>query len=136
MQFWKQHTVENFKLSTPLGECIHPTHRVWEWYYNKEGSSLQQRTSSGTCFYVPAAGYNRTRSGKYHVRSWESDESPEGCLISVKTITETKVLLRKTEPTMVVPQPDTHSFWEFLDSRGREWMWENVGCGKGLQWTW
>ena len=56
-RFWKQYTVGNFELSTPLGEWIHPTHRVWEWYYDEEGSSLQQHTSSGTCFYVPAAGY-------------------------------------------------------------------------------
>ena len=76
-RFWKQHTVGNFELSTTLGEWINPTHRVWEWYYDEEGSSLQQRTSSGTCFYVPTAGYTRTRSGKYHVRSWESDESPK-----------------------------------------------------------
>ena len=40
IQFWKQHTVRNFDISTPLGKWIHPTHRVWEWYYNKEGSML------------------------------------------------------------------------------------------------
>ena len=45
-RFYKQHTVWNFKLSTPLGEWIYPTYRVWEWYYNEEGSSLQQRMSS------------------------------------------------------------------------------------------
>ena len=102
---------------------------------DKAGSSFQQRTSTGTCFYVSVTGYNRTRSGKYHVRSWESDGSPDGCLISVKSVTETKVLLRNTGPTMVVPQPDTHSFWEFLDSRGGEWMWESMSRGKGLKWT-
>ena len=40
-QFWKQDTVGNFELSTPLGEWIHPLQRVWEWYYDKEGASLQ-----------------------------------------------------------------------------------------------
>ena len=30
IQFWKQHTVRNIELSTPLGEWIHPTYRVWE----------------------------------------------------------------------------------------------------------
>ena len=28
IQFWKQHTVGTFELSTPLGEWIHPIHRV------------------------------------------------------------------------------------------------------------
>ena len=87
-------------------------------------------------FYVPATGYNRIRSGKCHVKSWESEESPEGCLISVRATTVTRVLLRNTGPKMVVAQPDTQSFWEFLDSVGREWMLESVGCGKGLEWTW
>ena len=79
IQFWKQHTVGTFKQSTPLGEWIHPTHRVWECYYDQEVSSLRQRTASGTAFYVPAPGYNRTRSGKCHIKSWVSEDTPEGC---------------------------------------------------------
>ena len=68
-QFWKHHAVGNLKLSTPLSEWTHPMHRVWEWYYDKEDASLQQRTSIGTCFYFPDPGYNRISSGKYHVKS-------------------------------------------------------------------
>ena len=67
-RFWKQHTVGNFELSTPLGDWIHPTHRVSEWYFDEEALSLQQCMSSGTCFYLPAPGYNRTRSGKSHMK--------------------------------------------------------------------
>ena len=39
--FWKQHTVGNFELPTPLGKWINPTHRVWEWYYDEADSSPQ-----------------------------------------------------------------------------------------------
>jgi hypothetical protein len=44
IQFWRQNTVGNFKLATQLGELVNPTHRVWEWYYDQERSSLQERT--------------------------------------------------------------------------------------------
>ena len=54
LKFWKQHTVRNVELATPLGEWIHPTHRVWEWYYDQEGCNLQERPPHGTSFYVPA----------------------------------------------------------------------------------
>ena len=44
------------------------------------------------------------------------------------------MLLRDTGPTMVAAQLDPQFFWGFLDSFGREWMWESLGCGKGLTW--
>ena len=66
------------------------------------------------------------------MKSWKPAESPEGCQISVKAITGTRVLLRDTGPNMVAAQPDSQSFWGFLDSFGGEWVWESVGCGKGL----
>ena len=66
------------------------------------------------------------------MKSWESEESPEGCQISVKAITETRVVLRDTGPNMAAAQPDPQFFWTFLDSFGGEWIWESVGCGKGL----
>ena len=56
------------------------------------------------------------------MKSWESEESPEGYQISVKAITGTRVLLIDTGPNMVAAQPDPQSFWEFLDSFGGEWM--------------
>ena len=68
------------------------------------------------------------------MKSWESEESLEGCLISVKAITVTRVLVRNTSPKTVAAQPDTQSFLEFLDSFGGEWMWEKIGCGKRLMW--
>ena len=52
----------------------------------------------------------------------------------MKAITGTRVLLRDTGPSMAAAQPDRQSFWENLDRFGGEWMWESVGCGKGLTW--
>ena len=58
------------------------------------------------------------------MKSWESEESPEGCQISVKAITATRVLLRDTGPSMVAAHPDPQFFWEFIDSFGKELMWK------------
>ena len=120
-----------FGSNTPLETSNYQHHWVG-------GSTLRTECGSGTTarkvlassnarqvervFYVPAPGYNRTRSGKCHMKSWESEESPEGCQILVKATTVTRVLLRDTGPKMVAAQPDTQPFWGFLDSFGGEWM--------------
>ena len=44
------------------------------------------------------------------------------------------MLLKEIDPNVAAAQPDSQSFWDFLDSFDREWMWESVGCGKGLTW--
>ena len=68
-QFWRQNTVDNFKLTTLLEEWTHPTQRLWEWYFDQEGSSIQKRTPHGISFYIPAPGYHRTRSRKSYIKS-------------------------------------------------------------------
>ena len=38
--FWRQHTVENFQLHTPLGAWIATTHRKWNWFYEEKTDCL------------------------------------------------------------------------------------------------
>ena len=63
-----------------------------------------------------------------------SEDPSEGCHISVKAVTEKRVLLREIGLNMAKGPSDPQSFWGFLDSLGGEWMWEGVGYGKVLMW--
>ena len=97
---WKN-TVDNFELAIPFRECIHPTHTLREWYFDQEGSSLQERTPHGTLFYVPVPGYHRIISRKRYIESWGSEDQPRGSHAFIKTIVTMRVSLRQTNPDMV-----------------------------------
>ena len=59
--FWRQHTVENFQLHTPLGVWTLCTHRGWIWYYDEGFKCVKKKKNPNTEFYLPA-GHARTRS--------------------------------------------------------------------------
>ena len=46
--FWRQHTVENFQLYTPLGACISCTHKRWIWYYDKGSNCAKKKKGPDT----------------------------------------------------------------------------------------
>ena len=41
-KFWLNYTATGKRLQADLGKWIHPTHRTWRWYYNKETDDLQR----------------------------------------------------------------------------------------------
>ena len=44
MEFWRYHCGENFRLPTPLGNWVNPSHREWEWFYDKDTDSLLRKS--------------------------------------------------------------------------------------------
>ena len=67
--FWRQHTVENFQLHTPLGAWTETPHREWEWFYDKKGDCLQRKEDMTTDHFL-AVGSARTRSKKNYIKLW------------------------------------------------------------------
>ena len=63
---------------------------------------------------MPAPGYDIMRYGKGNTKRLVSEDSPEGCQISVNAVTETIVLLRVFGPNMAECPLDPQSFWKFL----------------------
>ncbi len=48
--FWHSFTSTGDKLKVPLGNWIHPTHRIWKWYYRVQDDDLQ-RLDDGTLYH-------------------------------------------------------------------------------------
>jgi len=40
--FWADYTMTGRRLRSNLGKWINPTHRTWQWYYNKSTNDLMQ----------------------------------------------------------------------------------------------
>ncbi len=70
--FWHAFTSTGDKLKVLLGNWIHPTHRIWNWYYRAQGDSLQ-RLKEGTIYhYRLLMGHGRTWTSKiYHLERKE-----------------------------------------------------------------
>ena len=127
--FWHDYTATGDKLHTPLGAWLTPTHRRWTWYYNSSTDDLHRIEKRKVHHYLRTANYRRTRSSTSYDLAWEEDLTPtfkRGTPTSVLTYTNTKVnKLNEGFPFATKPLLPT-DFWEFLNTWGGTWMWENI----------
>jgi hypothetical protein len=127
--FWHDYTATRDKLHTLLGAWKSPTHRRWIWFNNSPTDDLHRIKNGKVYHYLHTANCRRTRLSTSYDLVWEEDLLPtfkRGGPTSVVTSTKTKVdKLNKGVPLVKGPllPPD---FWEFLDTWGGTWMWENI----------
>jgi hypothetical protein len=141
IDFWRGYTTTGGKLKTPLGNWIYGTHRVWEWYYNKEDNNLQHVKGGKVIHFKPARGFRLTRSMTTYQRTWDEQHNSQtqlGHPTSVRVILSTRMSKLQEGPSLVDP-PNTHTnFWDFICSWGGSWMWEDIDftqeTTQDLQW--
>ena len=134
MEFWRYHCGENFRLPTPLGNWVNPSHREWEWFYNRETDSLLRKTGDLITSFVR----------KMHSRGRVWSVSPvvdeiSGLPASVKLMENGDVRILGTGPAMLESEtPIYRTVWDLLESWGSHWMWEHVSeedRNKDLTWV-
>ena len=134
--FWRQHTVENFQLHTPLGEWMETTHRRWEWFYDEEDDCLQRKMGLKTEYYY-TGGTTRTRSKQVYVKLCSKEDEPIGRPASVQEVVGIGAKLRCSGPPLAKKPDDPSNFWEYLSRQGGEWMWtEFIEANKHRDLTW
>ena len=124
-RFWRQHTVENFQLHTPLGAWTSCTHRRWIRYYDEGSNCLKKRKSPNTELYFPA-GHARTRSNLQYAKIGTGQEESSGKPASVQVLEGTGVKLRCSGPPLAAKPEDPSNFWNYLARQGGNWMWEGL----------
>jgi hypothetical protein len=125
IDFWRGYTTTGGKLKTPLGHWIYGTHRVWEWYYNKEDNNLQHVKGGKVVHFKPARGFRLTRSMTTYQRAWDEQHNSQtqlGCPTSVRVISLTRVSKLQEGPSLVGPPNKHTNFWDFICSWGGSWM--------------
>ena len=123
--FWRQHTVENFQLHTPLGAWISTTHRRWILFYEEKTNCPKKKNGSNADFYVPT-GNTRTRSGSHYIKMGSGPEELSGRPASVQVLEGAGVKLRYAGPPLTAKPEDPTDFWEYLTRQGGTWMWEGL----------
>ncbi len=72
VNFWHTLTSTGDKLKVPLGNWIHPTHRIWKWYYRAQDDNLQRLDGDTIYHYRLRMGHRHTRTMQmYHLEQEE-----------------------------------------------------------------
>ncbi len=124
--FWHAYTTIGSNLNTPLGKWIHPTHRLWHWYFNKDKDKLYHICGRTVWYFRQASGWRRTHSTTTYqlMQERKSAESyPTGVLTSDIAISETKVNKLQEGPIPLQHPSHSASFWDFIAMWGGNWMW-------------
>jgi hypothetical protein len=131
-QFWQQYCLPDGSLPRSLGKWRHPTHRVWEWFYDKPSDVVYQREGEGYRLHQPGTGSPGALTRAKQVYSPSEDivaALPELCLpASVSPDGSGSVTLLPCGPALYDAADSTTSaaedFWTFLRDPG-----EATGCG-------
>jgi hypothetical protein len=129
VNFWHSFTLTGDKLKVPLGNWIHPTHRIWKWYYRVQDNNLQ-RLNDGTLYhYRLQMGHRQTRTTKmYHLERGEpyTPDVMLGLPTSVSGLSDQQVIKLSKGPALAKVPEETTNFWRFLYNWGGTWMWEGI----------
>ncbi len=87
VNFWHECTTTGGKLKSHLGGWIYPTHRIWQWYYDKNREVLYHIEGTMTKVFSRATEWRRTRSTT---------------TFELKQTSSTATIHFKAEPTLVV----------------------------------
>ena len=110
------------------GRWLHPSHRIWDCYTDKENSQLH--TGSKTQIWIPCSSsvQRRTISQHCHRLGWEESEtsSSDTIPISVRTMLNDTMMITNRGPSIIIGPSDSSYFWGLFDSWGVSLMWEGL----------
>ncbi len=116
----------------PLGGWTNPTHRIWNWYYNKERDELYHINETTIKYFKCKLGWRHTCSTTMYQKTHEEtsvQNIPTGIPTLVVETSECKVNKLQDGPLPPTPRGNTQSFWEFLATWGGTWMWDDIDAG-------
>jgi hypothetical protein len=123
--FWHNFTLTGDKLKVPLRNWIHPTHRVWRWYYRAQDNNLQRINDGRIYRYKLLMGHQRTWTTKmYHLVQEEPYISDVilGLPTSILGLSNLQVVKLSERPALAGVPEKTTNFLDFLYSWGGTWM--------------
>ena len=130
INFWSDYTDDGGVIPSPLEQWQHPSHRIWEWFYDEDENILYQKNEGKTKNFIPSNSRRTTRSQHRFRLAWtetQPDTKLTGKPASVIPAGDDDYLLLRTGPDLIQNGPSMpDNFWEFLSSWGGEWMWEDI----------
>jgi hypothetical protein len=129
VNFWHKYTTTGGKLKSHLGGWINPTHRIWQWYYNKNREVLYHVEGTMSKVFSRATGWRHTRSTttfKLKQTSSTATKHFKAEPMSVVRISESKVNKLQEGTVLVTKAEALVPFWTFIASWEGNWMWRDI----------
>ena len=116
--FWSDYTDDCGVIPSPLEQWQHPSHRIWEWFYDEDRNTLYQTREGRTKFFIPSHRGRATRSQHRFRLAWTETQTItklKGKPTSVIPVGNDEYLLLRTGPDLITKGPSMpDNFWEFL----------------------
>ena len=130
--FWESYVDAKGVLPHTLGHWMAPTHRKWQWHYDKQNDVIQRDTGVGVERFHRDVRGTRTRWGTQYVKVLaEECVRPCAAPATVEMLGEERVRLISTGSQQVKAALQRDSFWGMMHSWGGGWMWEHTTCTEG-----
>ncbi len=137
-RFWRNILRSDGTLVQPLGKWLHPSHHIWEWFYDDALNVVERQRPDGVDHFFPSPGLRRTRGEQLFTleASHGLEVVATGVPCTVRTLDDGSVCLLDHGPPLVTGPSQPDSFFEFLKRWRGEWMWANiVNEGHDLRWV-
>jgi hypothetical protein len=128
--FWTLYLGPGGLLHIPLGEKLHPSHRIWEWFYDPTQDQLQHVRKNSWKVYKPIQAKQDTRYTQHYYRHSTDSNPAIGSPCNVRQLSPTTVQRQEMGPQLTLQREVKGTFWENLQSIGGEWMWEYIEEGE------
>ena len=113
-EFWGATTGTAGLLHIPLGEWLHQSHRIWNWFYC-EHSDIFRRQGETITMYIRAINGSRICSRQQYCQGEEIDAIPHHCIpANVIHTPGGMVVWRSIGPLLAIPTTMDRSFWDYL----------------------
>jgi hypothetical protein len=124
--FWTAYSGAGGLLCIPLGDWLHTSHRIREWFYDPLRDQLQHRRDDVCTVYDPVkTKWNMCYTQLYSMQY--TDSLPViGNQWNVRQLLAFTFQRRETGTALASPQKTESTFWEYLRSLGGTWMWEYI----------
>jgi hypothetical protein len=115
-------------MATPVGEFVHPSHRIWRWKWCPVSNQLKHISNDITKMDV----YEPSYGSRFALLNQKVPIDDSGCVCSVTKVTSgVKISSRAYgAPSPSVPT----TFMEVLKEWGCTWMWEGIDIRGGMEW--
>jgi hypothetical protein len=128
--FWTAFLGAGGLLHIPLGDWLHTSHRIWEWFHDPLKDQLQHLKDNVQTVYDPVKTKWNTRYTQVYSMQYTDALLAIGNPCNVRQPLSITFQCRETATGLVSVQATEGTFWEHLRSLGGTWMWEYMKEGE------
>ncbi len=124
--FWTAFLGAGGLLHIPLGDWLHMSHRIWEWFHNPLRDQLQHLRDNVQTVYDSVKTKCNTHYTQLYSIQYTDSLPVTGNPCNVQQLSAITFQRQETGTTLASAHATESTFWDYLKSLGETWMWEYI----------